>query len=104
MEQIVLASVVKDGELWKELQKEMRKNPQLRVSMKAAKSYYKKEEVRKEWWGCLRVVETTKELESIETYSTEDYSKAVWHTLMRIAWEIGGDLEGAKNYCQSCVE
>ena len=104
LESIVLASMVKgQGEVWAELKKELRRSPQLHAKMKAAKSHDAKEEVRREWYN-LRAIETSEELELIQTYSTEDYTKGTWYTLLRIAWEMGGDVEAAKNYCQSCIE
>ena len=86
-----------------DLKKELRRNPQLRAKMKDAKSYDAKEAVRKEWYS-IRAVEIEEELEATQTYSTEDYTKGTWYTLLRVAWEMGGDVEGAKNYCQSCIE
>ena len=87
----------------KELRKEMRKNPTLRVEMKAAKTHDEKEMVRRRWTA-LRAQQCAEELEAIETLTIEDYDKGTWFTLKRIAVEMGGDIEGAKNYCESCVE
>ena len=71
--------------------------------MSNAKTHDAKEAVRREWFS-LRAVEIEEELEAIETYSTEDYTKGTWYTPLRIAWEMGGDVAGAKNYCLSCIE
>ena len=52
----------------KELRKEMRKNPTLRVEMKEAKTHDEKEMVRRRWTA-LRAQQCAEELEALETFT-----------------------------------
>ena len=87
----------------KELRNEMRRNPRLAAEMKGAKKYDEKELVRRRW-ADLRAEQCKEELEALETLTIEDYDKGTWLTLKRIAVEMGGDIEGAQHYCESCVK
>ena len=101
-ESIRLACMV-NPELYKELARDLRRDPVLRQSFKEARTHDAKEAKRREWSG-YRAKETQMELEALETLTLEEHSNATWYTFKRIAVELGNDVQGAKNYCQSCLE
>ena len=62
-----------------------------------------KEETRVLWArSSLKVLEDKKE--ASRSLSVTHSSRGRWLTFLKISEELGGDLEGAANYCKACVK